>query len=227
LVLGSHFDDLSPISRLSGTLEWLSIGGDPGTTIDLSALPFLVRLGAPWSMIEGSLQEAVALQDLTVTDYPGEDLGLFAENQGLHTLRLKSAPRLASLDGLGELTALGVLYAGLARRLVDLTALPTASEHLRVLELEACNSLRSLAGVESLVHLQKFGCNDCGRIESLAPLRLLLELEAVGAWGSTVVDDGDMTPLTGLPLLRELRMKDRRGYRPRVKDIQRSVGWTP
>jgi hypothetical protein len=36
--------------------------------------------------------------------------------------------------------------------------------------------------------------------------------------------DNDLRPLTALPALRDLRMQDRRTYRPRVKELPANVG---
>jgi hypothetical protein len=45
----------------------------------------------------------------------------------------------------------------------------------------------------------------------------------VGAWGSTTITDRDLTPLASLPNLREIRMRDRPGYRPRVAELRAAV----
>ena len=60
---------------------------------------------------------------------------------------------------------------------------------------------------------------DCGDIPTLAPLRPLDELRVVLAWGDTRVLDADLSPLADLPNLEELRMRDRREYRPRVREL--------
>jgi len=61
--------------------------------------------------------------------------------------------------------------------------------------------------------------SDCGTIESFKPLGRLHRLEELHAWGTTVVADGDLTPVAQLPMLREVRMRNRRHYRPRVADL--------
>jgi hypothetical protein len=45
----------------------------------------------------------------------------------------------------------------------------------------------------------------------------------IWVYGTTKVLDNDLTPLVGLPKLRELRMKSRRSYRPSVKEVQRNI----
>jgi hypothetical protein len=43
------------------------------------------------------------------------------------------------------------------------------------------------------------------------------------AWGSTRILDGDLSPLARLPRLKQIRMRNRRGYRPAVGDLVASV----
>jgi hypothetical protein len=50
-----------------------------------------------------------------------------------------------------------------------------------------------------------------------------LALETFCAWGSTRVLDADLTPLTRLRRLKEVRMRNRRAYEPHVGDVVASV----
>ena len=38
------------------------------------------------------------------------------------------------------------------------------------------------------------------------------------------LEDGDLSPLLRLPRLREIRMRDRRDYRPRLKALETQLG---
>lgn len=227
VVLDRTLEDLSPLARLADTLEDVTIEVAPAGLLDLRRFPYLVGLAAQWSLIRPTIHRALALQDLTVIDFVERDLRPFVENAALHQLVLKNSPRLESLDGLEKLRQLVALRIGLARRLYDISSVERAGPTLREFGIELCNRVGSLDGIEHLLNLEKLSISDCGRIESLVPLRLLLNLQVVHAWGSTLVEDGDLSPLVGLPLLRELRMRDRRNYRPRVSEIQKSIGWRP
>jgi hypothetical protein len=61
--------------------------------------------------------------------------------------------------------------------------------------------------------------NDSGELQTLAPLAGLKNLEYFHAWGSTRVIDGDLSQLAALPNLVEVRMRNRRTYRPPVAEI--------
>jgi hypothetical protein len=91
------------------------------------------------------------------------------------------------------------------------------------LSLEECRSLGALDEIEPLGNLRVLNVGDCGPIESVAPLAGLKHLEYVSAWGTTQVLDGDLTPLIRLPALREVRMRDRREYQPRLGSFVRDA----
>ena len=83
--------------------------------------------------------------------------------------------------------------------------------------------MTAIDAIGALENLRFLGVSDCGRIDSLGPLANLTELEVLYAWGSTRVLDGDLTPLLKLPKLREIRMRDRHEYKPRIRDIPSST----
>jgi hypothetical protein len=49
-------------------------------------------------------------------------------------------------------------------------------------------------------------------------------LECLYAWGSTRIEDGDLSPLLRLSHLSEIRMRDRREYRPRLAQVKEQLG---
>lgn len=89
----------------------------------------------------------------------------------------------------------------------------------RVSRSKLRNSDRVEPAGEQLRELRLLGFSDCGEIESVAPLGALEQLEELYAWGSTWIVDGDLSPLARLPRLKEIRMRDRRGYKPRGADL--------
>ena len=81
---------------------------------------------------------------------------------------------------------------------------------------EECPQIDAIDEVERLIGLRFLGVSECGAIASLSPVRGLTQLETFYAWGSTRILDGDLSPLTQLPRLQEIRMRNRRGYKPPV-----------
>jgi len=226
-VLDRSIDDLSPIDRLGETLEHLSVQASPTATVDLAALPHLRSLGAAWPAIRESFHSLDGLERLVTWEFDQEDLTSFESNVQLQELTLKGAPRLQSLEGASTLALLSTLRVALARELTDISELGALTRSLRELEFETCLGIERIEDVRPLTGLRVLGVNDCGRIESLRPLAAVQELEVFDAWESTRILDNDLSPLTRLPRLREVRMRARREYRPSLAEVVAQLSHAP
>ena len=218
-ILDRGITNLSPISRLSDSLEDLSVQAAPDAELDLGVLPRLRSVAGDWALIGNTLGSVGALQSVITWQFDEPDLHTFRDHVGLQRLTIKEAPYLESLSGIADLSELAVMGIFLARRLHDISDVAGLASSLRRLELQACPALNAIDDVEMLVNLDFLGISQCGAIESLAPIAPLERLEVLYAWGSTRVVDGDLSPLARLPRLREIRMRDRRAYNPRVADL--------
>jgi hypothetical protein len=147
------------------------------------------------------------------------DLHAFRDHVALKTLTVKDARYLESLSGLGNLPDLAALTIVGAPSLNEIDDVAELAASLRGLKFEECPRIDSIDVVEPLVGLRFLGISESGDIASLAPLASLTQLETFYAWGSTRILDGDLTPLTRLPRLTEIRMRTRRGYKPQVGDL--------
>ena len=134
-------------------------------------------------------------------------------------LELYEPAQLKSLAGVEEFHSLAGLHVFLAPDLKDIAPIKTATGLLEF-ELEGCPRVEFLDPLTGLGDLRFVSVSDCGTIESFRPLGHLHRLEELHAWGTTVVSDGDLTPVAQLPMLREVRMRNRRHYRPRVADLR-------
>lgn len=110
----------------------------------------------------------------------------------------------------------------LARGLRDLSDLASASapRHLRELQLESDRGITRLDEIGTATNLEFLNISDLRDIESLAPLVNLKLLDTLYAYETTRVADGDLTPLTKLPSLKDLRMMNRRSYSPSVGEVK-------
>lgn len=218
-VLDRGITDLGPIGRLGDSLEALSVQAAPSAQLDLGAVPHVRSVAGEWALIGDTLGEVDALEDVITWRFDEADLHAFRDHVGLQRLTIKEAPHLESLSGITSLPELAVLKVFLARRLSDISDIAELAASLRELELEDCPAIDAIDDVEQLVGLRFLGFSECGDIETLAPVSSLEQLEVLYAWGSTRIVDGDLSPLARLPRLREIRMRDRRGYKPRVADL--------
>lgn len=219
-LLARTVKDLSPILRLSSTLEELSVQCDARAELDLGQFPSLGRLSASWDHVGRSLGDASALTDLYLGSYPGHDLSDLRWLSGLTRLRLKDRPRLRSLAGvehLALLEELGVFGAPL-EDIGDLVALQRLTE----LEVESC-PVGDLLPLASLDTLRFLNASECGEIASVGPIAGHLAIEHLWLFGSTDVVDHDLAPIAALPRLVDFRMRSRRTYSPSVPEIQALV----
>jgi len=223
-VLDRGITDLEPIGRLRDSLQALSVQAAPNAELDLGDLPDLRSVAGEWDLISGTLGRLDALQSVITWRFDEADLRAFRDHLGLTKLVVKEAPFLETLAGVEDLHRLTVLQVIVARELVDISAVTELGASLRELEFEGSPEISSLDGVEQLIGLTFLGIGDCGRIDSLGPVGALANLEALHAWGSTRIVDGDLSPLMRLSYLTDLRMRDRREYRPRLSDVQAKLG---
>jgi hypothetical protein len=220
-LLDRSITDLAPIARLGESLEALSVRAAPRAELDLGSLRRLHVLAGEWSLIGPTLGDVGELQDVVTWRFDEVDLHAFRDLVLLRRLIVKDAPVLESLNGVGNLPDLENLGAIGAPRLHDISDAAGLSATLLELELEDCLALEEIDDVESLHGLRFLGVSECGDIASLAPLSPLDNLEVLYAFGTTRISDGDLSPLTRLPRLAEIRIQDRPSYRPRVATIRR------
>lgn len=221
-VLDRSIVDLDPIGRLAG-LEELSVQAAAEAVLDLEPLPRLRSVSGEWALIGRTLSAVAELESVITWMFGDVDLHAFRDHVALKTLTIKDAPYLESLAGLGNLPDLAALTIFGAWRLHEIGEVGELSDSLRELKFEGCPRIDSIEVVESLVGLRFLGISEAGDIASLAPVRSLAQLETFYAWGSTRILDGDLSPLAQLPQLKEIRMRNRRGYKPPVGELAASV----
>lgn len=221
-VIDRSLVDLDPIRRVQ-RLEALSVQAAAESELDLGSLPQLRSVSGEWSLIGHTLGAVGGLEHLVTWMFGEPDLHALRDHLALRNLSVKDAPYLESLAGLGNLPSLAALTIVGAPRLRDIHELSWLSPSLRELKFEGCERLDAIDPVESLLGLRFLGISESGDIASLSPVRSLSKLETFYAWGSTRILDGDLSPLARLPRLREIRMRNRRGYKPPVGELAASV----
>ena len=223
LVLDRTISDLAPLARLGQTLEGLYVEAAPDARIDLTALPHLRSLEAGWDAIRDALHGPDYLTEIVTFGYYEPDFEPLALQPSLQTIRLETAHKLETLAGIEQFPTLTSLAIAAARQFHDLDAVQSVRETLRKLDLESCPALNDITPIAALSELHLLGIKDCGRIRSIEPVGNLAKLEVLLAWGSTRIEEGDLSPLLGLPRLKEIRMRDRREYRPTVAALKEQL----
>jgi internalin A len=163
------------------------------------------------------------LESLVTWNFDGSDFRPLNNYSRLKNLAVREAPRLQSLRGINVMNSLSALNLHLARQLSDISDLAESGSTLNKLSFDFCSRIGRLDALRSLRRLRLLGVSDCKRIESLAPLGQLTQLEVLHGWGSTRIVDGNLSLLLQLPRLREVRMKSRIEYRPSVDEITTAI----
>ena len=221
-VLDRGIRDLAPIQRLSATLEGLSVEAAPTARLDLSGLNRLRTLAGAWSLIGPPMDSCQDLRSLITWSFPESTLLRLGRLRHLADLTVTDAPDLRSLGGIEAMHDLAGLRVLRAPRLEGIGSIRALSQ-LEDVQFENCPRLTTLEDLRHLRRLRILAFADCGPIDSLDPIGGLDGLEIVHLWGSTRILDGDLTPLTHLPGLRELRIRPRRAYRPAVTSLPAAV----
>ena len=219
-ILARTLTDIEPIYRLAATLQNLDLTVSPAVMLDCSRLPMLTNLTVDsWDQISGSIGQADVLARSTF-GVTRKKICSHCPRTAACSVRLRSAPRLSSLNGVETLTSLEKLAVAGARSLDRLTPLLAVGISLTSLELESCRRLESIHALEATPRLTYLGVNDCGNIDSVSALRSLKHLRILEMWGSTRVIDGDLSPIEDLTVLADLRLANRRHYRPSVAALR-------
>ena len=222
-VLDRGISDLEPLERVAHSLEDLSIQAAPDAELDLGGMPQLRAVAGEWVLVGRTLGAVDSLRRVITWRFDEADLHAFRNHVELQRLTIKDAPHLGSLAGVANLPELADLDVSLARALSDIGDVGDLASSLREVKFQDCPGIDLIDDVEPLRELRFFGVSECGEIESLSPVLSLQQMETFYAWGSTRIADGDLSPLAQLPRLREVRMRDRRGYKPRVRDLAAAV----
>ncbi len=226
-VLARTIKDIEPIYRMAATLEHLSLTTAPTTSVDCARLPTLVGLWVEaWQQIRESVCLAPGLRHLGVYGYGETDLLALADNAALQSITLKQAPRLERLLGIEGMVGLADVWVAGAHKLYDLASLASVATSLGSLRIDTCGGLATIDDIGALRRLSELWVANCGDIDSLHPIAGLSEVTVLYLYESTRIVNGDLEPLLGLRNLSDLRMMNRKHYKPEVAEVKRQLGLT-
>ena len=219
VILDPRITDIDPIYTLAPTLELLHLTVSPEVVLDLTALPRLSDLSAAWTQAADTIAAARRLQRVALGHYRPDDLTALAGIDALTSISMKDRPQIRSLAGLGQLPDLTHVGIYGASRLDDIADL-RGRDRIQSLALQACPRLGTAEDLDGCLGLRKLNLAEGAELDTCGPLGGLTALQELYLYGTTRFVDGDLTPIAELPHLAELRMQNRRHYRPSVKDIQ-------
>jgi hypothetical protein len=205
--------DLSPLLSLRGLKE-LSVS-ESSAKLSVAAFPVLEVFSATWQS-KLDLTGANKLRDLYLSKYRGgKDLSGLPDMPCLERLEL-NAGSLISFGGIGRFRALKHLETHNLRELSTVADLCTLRDSLEFVSIAYSPRLEDPEAMACLSSLRVLRLNHCRRLASLAFLDAMPRLSEFRFVG-TVVEDGDLSPLLRLD---SVGFADRRGYSHKWKDLQ-------
>jgi hypothetical protein len=200
--------DVSPLYELPN-LKALSVNGVE-RKIDFGRISSLRKLNIHWSQKNfSSLLDCSELEELGLDGYSGSDLKVFGNLKKMHNFAL-SFSKVETLAGIENCVSLARFPLASLNRLTSLDHLE-GCEGLWHVSVEGAKMLQRIDALARLPYLREFYLVDCPRVASIGPLARLPVLESV-SFRTTVIEDGDMSPLLTLPSLKQATFNDRKHY---------------
>lgn len=209
--------DPRPLDQLSN-LRGLRVE-TPGAGLDFSCFPLLEVFVGDWHPANSNVGGCDELRRLHIWQYKPKsgDVRDFAGATRLEWLHLTQTG-IQSLDGVENLEDLRYLEVAYAAKLQSLDALRFPAVAIRELGIEKAKQIASyepIAAMRWLRRLQLFGCAPMPNLKWTKGLDRLDSFSFV----ETNVEDGDLSPLLELPLLRYAGTMDKKHYSHRQEAL--------
>lgn len=212
-LLAARSKGLEAVGTLT-RLRRLSLDTHTSSRIEFSRLGNLRRAYLKWTPHFADILTLPNLTDLSIQSLSADQFSLISQARALRVLRLNTC----RTKSIAALTSLNVEELELAyfQDLQDFSPVGHIKP-LKRLWISQAPHLRRLDFLSHLDHLEVLSLDGCRSISSLAPLRNLKTLKAVAFTGRrTTILDGDLSPLTELPLLAMVAFAPRRHYTHRA-----------
>ena len=207
--------DVSGLSFVQN-LKFLSINKELTQVIDLEQFQLLECLSIAWNKKIKSLSKCENLKALSLGGYKGEDLTELSDLINLtdFSLDFPAIKRINGIDNCKKLKTISIAYA---RKLNSLSGLENLT-NIKILYIDNCSKIEDINSVAKLENLELLSMHDCKEIRSILPIKNLKKLAVVGFTGTTLIKDGDLTPLIGR---KDATFSPRKFYSHTEKEIDR------
>lgn len=217
LSIQSKHCDWTAISQLEG-LEILQIGGWFRAPMAFERFVRLRELDVLWSnRYDDSIYELPRLEVLRIEGWPEQGCKKLGSLRNLKKLGLAraSCESLTGISHLGSLEHIALFELRQLRDCNDIFKLPRLIE----LKIERCPAVNSYAFLSNIQGLRHLDILDSAPIVSLSPIDAMINLEVLRL-GTTIVEDGDIRRLVGLPRLGMCLFKDRKNYNIKREELR-------
>lgn len=204
--------NLSSIEKML-VLESMDLTINGKEFVNFTKLQNLKNCFISWWPKAANILELSSLEELYIDNLRLKDYSNFTINSNLTKLTIgnSSIDTLSFLKGLQDLTVLNFFNC---KKITDFSMLSSCSK-LKRIDLSGC-CLKNLNFIKELKDLEVLLIGDTGDIESINGISKLKKLKAISLSGKTNVLDGDLTPLTYLPVLSMVNFNNRRHYTHKI-----------
>jgi hypothetical protein len=162
-----------------------------------------------------------SIRKLVLSDYKRSTIDEVSRLRNLRELSIYNS-NIKSLDELSGLINLSRLELALLRKWDDLQFC-SSLQNLMFFDISRCSALRSIQPLSFCRRLRRLAINDMAHIDSLSPIRSLPLLEELLFYGTTHIDDGDLSFLSDMPNLCSISFQDRKHYTHTRSDLERRI----
>jgi Leucine-rich repeat (LRR) protein len=208
-VIGSFSSDVAIENCVN--LEELNLNTDCRHKLDWQTLPVLRYLFVYSERINPTFETLGHLLSAHVYGAGDAELCLIAELRNLQKLTLSSC-KASSLPEELEGDGLAALAIRRGTRMGNFSAI-SRFVNLESLTIVQCSRLTEIDFVTSLRRLRSLNISENGKIRSLQPIMNCRDLETLYFYGSTTVEDGDLSVLAQLPHLTRAHFQPKRHYK--------------
>lgn len=212
--------DVTPLESLRN-LELIGLQCEFNKAPDFSTFKKLQICKLLWRPTAAGIFSCISLRLLNIQNYPSEDFRAIEGLVNLRELEITSR-RLVSLHGIEGLRQLLRLDLADCPKLESLAGLESCGD-LAEIRIENCKRFYSIDMLGELKLVKKIYLIDCGKIKTLQPISGCKQLQSILLIGSTIVVDGDMTPLLLIPTLKDVAFVDRRHYSHKCDYIEAAI----
>ena len=199
-------------------------------SVDFSCFPNLQGCRLEFNKSRSSVFSLSNLKRLELIHYPYRDLTPLVPLTNLRSLSL-SQGSLQNIDLIREFHNLEELRLNFFPKLANFQPISSCTK-ITWLDLDRMKGLCNLGSLNGLVNLRQLDISNCGKIQSLAPLKEFSNLEVVRFIENTFIEDGDVRALLELPNLKVVRFMNRKDYNLRREEFPgypgdgRYIQWT-
>ena len=212
--------DISPLAEIT-QLEKLGIECNYKKSIDFSQFMKLHTLLLRWRPKSENIFDATSIQNLSITNFPYENLTKMNKLDKLESLKLTSK-KLLTLNGAENLSNLTSIDLFRCPSLTSLEGVQGAAK-LRVIELDTCKKVNDLAPLGDLSELRSVTLNNCEAIKTLLPLRKCHQIETLFLTESTNIEDGSISVFNELPNIKTMWFANRKHYSHTREQVQEAI----